>query len=189
MKTGQKRDHSPSAPVFSDLQGARRSQGYGKILLIESDQYTLFEETTISCQKLCTGAIAELIHYYEDLVVEWGRLNDAVGYLNIRAMAGQSCKTGRPAADLSVVDSVMQKVLADIGEPTQGILSDTLERHLPNGWHLTLSNEIYRAYDGQLYEDVSIPVALTSAPSRTTKQLFSCCAGFGRRSLLRAPLR
>jgi hypothetical protein len=418
MKTGQKRDHSPSAPVFSDLQGAWRSQGYGKILLIESDQYTLFEETTISCQKLCTGAIAELIHYYEDLVVspngqafsahrvsgvarisfrrlkslpanatatrnhaskdpeynfeifwrtfdeqyalfklksvawdqayhtyrpqinarssretlfatmaamlrplkdghirlntpwghynagahpalyqrltqeledanddrelasylgdlkewlhdvihedylgngvshggnrllEWGRLNDAVGYLNIWAMAGQSGKTGRPAADLSVVDSVMQKVLADIGElpnlvvdlrsngggydgvalrlaaylmdkkrlaftksarhgkgftgkqaihvtpasetyrgnlfvltseltasaaeifvlsllqhpnltligePTQGILSDTLERHLPNGWHLTLSNEIYRAYDGQLYEDVGIP--------------------------------
>ncbi len=35
--------------------------------------------------------------------------------------------------------------------------ADTLERHLPNGWHLTLSNEIYRVYDGQLYEDVSIP--------------------------------
>jgi C-terminal processing protease CtpA/Prc len=44
-----------------------------------------------------------------------------------------------------------------IGEPTQGILSDTLERHLPNGWHLTLSNEIYRAYNGEVYEDVGIP--------------------------------
>jgi hypothetical protein len=69
MKTGRKRDHSPAAPVFRDLQGAWRSQGYGKILLIESDQYTLFEETTISCRKLYTGAIAELNHYYEDLVV------------------------------------------------------------------------------------------------------------------------
>lgn len=418
MKIDQKRDCSPPVSVFSDLQGAWRSQGYGKILLIERDQYTLFEETTISCRKLYTGTIEELNQYYEDVVVspggqafsahrvsgvarirfrrlkalpataaatrrndardpeynfeifwrtfdeqyalfelksvawdqayltyrpqinarssretlfatmaamlrplkdghirlntpwghynagaqpalyqrltqeledanddrdlpsylgdlkewlhavihedylmggarhggnrllEWGRLNSAVGYMNIRAMAGQSGKTGEPAADLMAVDNVMRKVLADvgdlsnlivdlrsngggydgvalrmaaylmdrkrlaftksarhgsgftgkqpvhvvpasetyrgnlfvltseltasaaeifvlsllqhprltlIGEPTQGILSDTLECHLPNGWHMTLSNEIYRAYDGQLYEDVGIP--------------------------------
>lgn len=418
MKAGQRRNHSLSAPVFANLKGVWRSQGYGKILLIESDQYTLFEETTISCRKLYTGSIEELSHFYEDLVVsaggqafsahrvsgvarisfrrlkalpasaaesrrhetkdpehnfeifwrtfheqyalfelkgvawdqayhthrpqinarssretlfatmaamlrplkdghirlntpwghysagaqpalyqrltqelenanddreltsylgdlkewlhdvihedylesgarhggnrlvEWGRLNEAIGYMNIRAMAGQSGKTGEPAADLSAVDGVMQKVLADvgelpnlvvdlrnngggydgvalrfaaylmdrkrlaftksarhgngftgkqaihvtpasetyrgnlfvltseltasaaeifvlsllqhprltlIGEPTHGILSDTLERHLPNGWYLTLSNEIYRAYDGELYEDVGIP--------------------------------
>tara|TARA_R110002074_G_scaffold43516_2_gene113370 strand:+ start:829 stop:2175 length:1347 start_codon:yes stop_codon:yes gene_type:complete len=418
MKAGQKRNDSLSTSVFSNLQGVWRSQGYGKILQIENDRYTLFEETTISCLKLYSGALEELSHYYEDLVVspggqafsvhrvsgvarvsfrrlkalpanvaetrrhnpkdpeynfeifwrtfaeqyalfelkgvawdqayhtyhsqihsdssretlfatmaamlrplkdghirlhtpwghysagaqpalyrrltreledanddreltsylgdlkewlhdvihedylasgvshggnrlvEWGRLNDAVGYMNIRAMAGQSGKTGEPAADLAASAGVMQKVLADvgelpnlvvdlrsngggydgvalqfaaflmdrkrlaftksarhgtgftgkqavhvvpasetyrgnlfvltseltasaaeifvlsllqhprltlIGEPTQGILSDTLERHLPNGWHLTLSNEIYRAYDGQLYEDVGIP--------------------------------
>ncbi|HEA53698.1 hypothetical protein LCGC14_0965360 [marine sediment metagenome] len=418
MKIDQKRDCSPPVSVFSDLQGVWRSQGYGKILLIERDQYTLFEETTISCRKLYTGTIEELNQYYEDVVVspgghafsahrvsgvarirfrclkalpataaatrrndardpeynfeifwrtfdeqyalfelksvawdqayltyrpqinarssretlfatmaamlrplkdghirlntpwghynagaqpalyqrltqeledanddrdlpsylgdlkewlhavihedylmggarhggnrllEWGRLNNAVGYMNIRAMAGQSGKTGEPAADLMAVDNVMRKVLADvgdlsnlivdlrsngggydgvalrmaaylmdrkrlaftksarhgsgftgkqpvhvvpasetyrgnlfvltseltasaaeifvlsllqhprltlIGEPTQGILSDTLECHLPNGWHMTLSNEIYRAYDGQLYEDVGIP--------------------------------
>jgi len=29
-----------------------------------------------------------------------------------------------------------------LGEPTEGILSDFLARHLPNGWSLTLSNEI-----------------------------------------------
>lgn len=34
---------------------------------------------------------------------------------------------------------------------------DTLERHLPNGWHLTLSNEAYQAFDGEVYEDVGIP--------------------------------
>lgn len=418
MKPGQRRSHSLSVPVFENLQGVWRSQGYGKILRIESDGYTLFEETAISCRKLYSGTLEELNHYYEDLqispggqafsahrvsgvarirfrrlkalpanaaatrkhdakdpeynfeifwrtfheqyasfelkgvawdqayhtyrpqinadssretlfatmaamlrplkdghirlhtpwghynagahpalyqrltreledasddrelasylgdlkewlhdvihqdylandvshggnrLVEWGRLNDAIGYLNIRAMAGQGGKTGEPAADLKAVDGVMQKVLADvgelpnlvvdlrsngggydgvalrlaayltdrkrlaftksarhgngftgkqpvyvvpasqtyrgnlfvltseltasaaeifllsllqhprltlIGEPTQGILSDTLERHLPNGWHLTLSNEIYLAYDGQLYEGVGIP--------------------------------
>ena len=418
MKAGQRRSRSFSVPVFANLRGVWRSQGYGNILLIEENRYTLFEETSISCRKLYTGSIEELSHYYEDLavspggqsfsahrvtgvarisfrrlkalpasaaesqkhdkkdpeynfeifwrtfheqyssfelkgvawdqayhtyspqinaatsretlfatmaamlrplkdghirlhtpwghysagalpalyqrltreledanddrelesylgdlkewlrdvihedylangvshggnrLVEWGRLNDAIGYLNIRAMAGQSAKSGKPAADLIAIDGVMQRVLADvgelpnlvvdlrsngggydgvalrlaaylmdrkrlaftksarygngftgkqaihvtpvseayrgnlfvltseltasaaeifvlsllqhprltlIGEPTHGILSDTLERHLPNGWHLTLSNEIYRAYDGEVYEDVGIP--------------------------------
>ncbi|WP_341582752.1 S41 family peptidase [Marinobacter metalliresistant] len=418
MKLSQRRNRATSAPVFENLQGVWRSQGYGKVLRIESDRYTLFEETAISCRKLYAGSLEELSHYYEDLevspggqafsahrvsgvarigfrrlkalptsasetlkhdpkdpeynfeifwrtfaeqyalfelkgvawdevyrtyrpqihagssretlfatmaamlrplkdghirlhtpsghysagahpalyqrltreledarddreltsylgdlkewlhdviheeylangvshggnrLVEWGRLNEAIGYLNIRAMAGQSGKTGQPAADLNAVDGIMQKVLTDIGElpnlvvdlrgngggydgvalrfaaylmdrkrlaftkaarhgngftgkqsihvapasrtfrgnlfvltseltasaaeifvlsllqhprltligePTHGILSDTLERHLPNGWHLTLSNEIYRAYDGELYEDVGIP--------------------------------
>ena len=418
MKPGQRRSHSSPHPGFKSLQGVWRSQGYGNILLIEDDWFTLFEETSISCRKLAAGTIEELSRYYEDLavspggqafsahrvsgvarisfrrlkalpssaaesqrhetkdpeynfeifwrtfheqyalfelkgvdwdqayhaycrqinadtsretlfsimaamlrplkdghirlhtpwghysagaqpalykrlireledanddrelasylgdlkvwlhdvihedylanrvshggnrLVEWGRLNEAIGYLNIRAMAGQSGKTGEPAADLSAIDGVMQRVLADIGElpnlvvdlrsngggydgvalrfaaylmdrkrlaftksarygngftgkqaihvtpaaetyrgnlfvltseltasaaeifvlsllqhprltligePTHGILSDTLERHLPNGWHLTLSNEIYRAYDGEVYEDVGIP--------------------------------
>lgn len=184
-------------------------------------------------------------------LVEWGCLDENTGYLNIRAMAGQSGKIGHPTDDLAATDAVMQRVLSElgglpnlvvdirsngggydgialrfaaylvdrkrlafekaarhgggftgrqavhvtpastapyqgrlfvltseltasaaeifvlallqhprltlIGEPTQGILSDTLERHLPNGWHVTLSNEVYRAYDGQIYEDVGIP--------------------------------
>ena len=184
-------------------------------------------------------------------LVEWGRLDGHTGYLNIRAMAGQSGKVGHPADDLVATERVMHRVLEDlgdlpylvvdlrrngggydgvalrfasflvdrkrlafqkcarrgdgftgqqaiyvtpadtgtyggslfiltseltasaaeifvlsllqhpsltlIGEPTQGILSDTLERHLPNGWFLTLSNEIYRACDGEIYEDVGIP--------------------------------
>lgn len=183
-------------------------------------------------------------------LVEWGQLNASTGYLNIRAMAGQSGHGGHPGKDLAITDALMQKALADIGhlpnlavdvrgngggydgvalrfaaylldrkslaftkaarkgeaftgrqpvhvepadgayqgrlfvltseltasaaeifvlsllqrpgltligEPTQGILSDTLERHLPNGWHMTLSNEIYRAFDQRLYEDVGIP--------------------------------
>lgn len=419
MKPAQQ--HSRPSPVtdFRNLQGVWRSQGYGKVLLIESDQYTLFEETRISCRELFHGTLEQLGHYYEDPQVspggqsfsahrvsgvarihfrrlkalpataalskqhepmdpelnfeifwhtfneqyalfdlkgvdwdqayrtyrpridadssretlfatmaamlrplkdghirlhspwghynagaqpalykrlekeledgnddreltsylgdlhewlhdvihedylashvsrgghrqlEWGRLNSAVGYLNVRAMAGQSGRIGHPEKDLEATDRAMQTALAElgalpnlvvdvrtngggydgvalriagylmarkrlaftksarhgkgftgkqpihvhptegptfggnlfvltseltasaaeifvlallqhprltlIGEPTQGILSDTLERHLPNGWHLTLSNEVYEAYDGQLYEDVGIP--------------------------------
>lgn len=61
------------------------------------------------------------------------------------------------AAEIFVLGLLQHPRLTLIGEPTQGILSDTLERHLPNGWHLTLSNEVYRAFDGKIYEDIGIP--------------------------------
>jgi len=184
-------------------------------------------------------------------LLTWGRLGERIGYLDIRAMAGQSGHIGDPEADLAVIDHCMPRLLAELGtlpwlvvdlrsngggydavalrlagfltdrrrlaftksarrgegftgkqpvyldpattqryqgrlivltseltasaaeifvlalmqhprlirlgESTHGILSDTLERHLPNGWHMTLSNEIYRAHDGTLFEDQGIP--------------------------------
>ena len=39
-----------------------------------------------------------------------------------------------------------------MGQPTAGMLSDNLNKPLPNGWELSLSNEIYTAADGQRFE-------------------------------------
>lgn len=44
-----------------------------------------------------------------------------------------------------------------IGETTLGILSDNLLKCLPNGWEASLSNEIYIAADGNVYEVVGVP--------------------------------
>ena len=44
-----------------------------------------------------------------------------------------------------------------IGEPTNGALSDVLEKELPNNWEFTLSNEVYRDANGQAFEAVGIP--------------------------------
>jgi carboxyl-terminal processing protease len=44
-----------------------------------------------------------------------------------------------------------------VGEATLGILSDNLYKRLPNGWEVSLSNEVYEASDGALYEGVGIP--------------------------------
>jgi carboxyl-terminal processing protease len=44
-----------------------------------------------------------------------------------------------------------------VGTPTYGILSDSLEKKLPNGWSIGLSNEVYVAVDGNLYEGRGIP--------------------------------
>jgi len=183
-------------------------------------------------------------------LLEWGRLDEATGYLEVRAMAGQSGRTDRPRQDQQATAAAMDRVLQDlgdlpalvvdvrqnpggydgvalriaghltdrrrlafvkapsqghgfggrqaisveprgrrfggrvflltsglttsaaeicvlallqnprvtrVGEPTHGELSDVMERHLPNGWSFTLSNELYRAADGELYEDRGIP--------------------------------
>ncbi|MEL7198673.1 MAG: S41 family peptidase [Pseudomonadota bacterium] len=39
-----------------------------------------------------------------------------------------------------------------VGQPTRGALSDVLEKELPNGWEITLSNEIYADAEGELWE-------------------------------------
>lgn len=61
------------------------------------------------------------------------------------------------AAEVFVLALLQHPRLTLVGESTHGILSDALERHLPNGWFLTLSNELYSAWDGELYEDCGIP--------------------------------
>jgi len=43
------------------------------------------------------------------------------------------------------------------GEPSMGILSDNLFHRLPNGWEVSLSNEVYESVDGNCYEAVGVP--------------------------------
>lgn len=44
-----------------------------------------------------------------------------------------------------------------IGENTQGVFSDKLERTLPNGWFFTLPNEKYLTRSGQTFDGTGIP--------------------------------
>jgi hypothetical protein len=56
-----------------------------------------------------------------------------------------------------------------IGEPTQGALSDSLGKLLPNGFEFTLSNEFYYDVGGNWYEGAGIPVD-TEVPVFTKEQ-------------------
>lgn len=47
-----------------------------------------------------------------------------------------------------------------MGATTRGAMSDALEKSLPNGWRFTLSNEIYRAPNGEVYEARGIAPAV-----------------------------
>jgi len=44
-----------------------------------------------------------------------------------------------------------------LGQRTRGSLSDVLSKRLPNGWLVTLSNEIYLDADGKAWEGAGIP--------------------------------
>jgi C-terminal processing protease CtpA/Prc len=44
-----------------------------------------------------------------------------------------------------------------IGENTQGVFCDVLDRHLPNGWTFGLPNAVYVAGDGKTYDVTGIP--------------------------------
>jgi len=44
-----------------------------------------------------------------------------------------------------------------IGENTQGVFSDVLDRHLPNGWTFGLPNEVFRAPGGATFDGPGVP--------------------------------
>lgn len=44
-----------------------------------------------------------------------------------------------------------------IGENTQGVFSDVLARHLPNGWRFGLPNEVFRTQQGTTFDATGIP--------------------------------
>jgi carboxyl-terminal processing protease len=64
------------------------------------------------------------------------------------------------AAEIFTLAMMALPNVTRIGTPTYGVLSDTLNKRLPNGWWVSLSNEVYVAVDGELYEGRGIPPML-----------------------------
>jgi len=50
-----------------------------------------------------------------------------------------------------------------VGESTQGVFSDVLDRRLPNGWRLVLPNEIYVTAEGNSFDVTGVPPDIASA--------------------------
>lgn len=69
--------------------------------------------------------------------------------------------TSARTASAGEILTLCMRALPDVtlvGEPTTGILSDNLAKTLPNGWVTSISNEIYRAHDGEIFEKSGVPV-------------------------------
>ena len=61
------------------------------------------------------------------------------------------------AAEIFVLSMRALPNVTQIGEPTDGSLSDILSKPLPNGWSLSLSNEVYLDSNGLGWEGIGIP--------------------------------
>ncbi|NMM47603.1 S41 family peptidase [Marinigracilibium pacificum] len=62
------------------------------------------------------------------------------------------------ATDFLALCSMSLDNFIRIGSPTQGAISDALEKQLPNGWYFSISNELYFDPWGNCYENIGIPV-------------------------------
>lgn len=62
------------------------------------------------------------------------------------------------ATDMMALSSMEITQLKRIGSHTNGAISDALQKTLPNGWHFSLSNEIYTDNNDKYYENIGIPV-------------------------------
>lgn len=68
------------------------------------------------------------------------------------------------AAEIFSMAMLAMPNVTSLGEPTVGALSDTHSVYLPNGWELRMSNEVYKAVDGNVYESKGIPVDVYLPP-------------------------
>ena len=62
------------------------------------------------------------------------------------------------ATDMMALSSMEINQLKRIGSRTNGAISDALQKTLPNGWHFSLSNEVYTDINDKFYENIGIPV-------------------------------
>ena len=62
------------------------------------------------------------------------------------------------ATDMMALSSMELQQLKRIGSHTNGAISDALQKKLPNGWDLSLSNEVYMDLNNKFYENIGVPV-------------------------------
>jgi C-terminal processing protease CtpA/Prc len=60
------------------------------------------------------------------------------------------------AAEILVLSMLERGQVTIVGETTEGILSNKLQKRLPNNWNFTLSNEVYQSIEGSSPEVVGI---------------------------------
>ena len=77
------------------------------------------------------------------------------------------------ATETMLLASMQMPNITRIGTASEGILSDALEKVLPNGWTYTLSNEAYVTPQGVNYENVGIPVDQEFNYSQNAKTFFN----------------
>jgi carboxyl-terminal processing protease len=97
---------------------------------------------------------------------------------NVTVSAGENlllAMMGRPAA-------------RRYGETTASVMSDQLTKSMPNGWTFSVSNEVFKAIDGRVYEtigiapDVRVPGSVLLAPAKLDPVIERVLADLNKRA-------
>lgn len=141
--------------IIEELQGTKaiiidlrfNSGGYDLVSL-EILRHFIAEETKLYSKK------AKLLNGY--IAPEFFSILPAEKTYNKPVFLLTSHQTAS-APEVLALGSKAVKNITRIGSNTEGIFSDILEKKLPNGWTLNLSNEIYQDINGTCYESIGIP--------------------------------
>lgn len=76
------------------------------------------------------------------------------------------------AAEVFALASLTLPNVKRIGSNTSGAISTALEKSLPNGWKIALSDELFMDTEGRYYENVGVPVSYEFSYSRDRQEFF-----------------
>lgn len=74
---------------------------------------------------------------------------------NVVVLIGHDCVSAGETFAMSLMGR--KPIVTRIGESTQGVFSDVLTRHLPNGWHFGLPNEVYLTKNSKAFDGSGVP--------------------------------
>ncbi|WP_278021750.1 S41 family peptidase [Flavobacterium ginsengisoli] len=141
--------------IIKELQGTnaviidlRFNSGGYDLVSLEILRHFIAEETKLYSKK------AKLLNGYTE--PEFVSILPADTTYNKPVFLLTSHQTASAPEVLSLGSIAIQNITR-IGSNTEGIFSDILEKKLPNGWILNLSNEIYQDINGTCYESIGIP--------------------------------
>lgn len=99
---------------------------------------------------------AKSIHNAPDLGVEQVRVAPAGPHRYLKPTVILTSDVTLSAAEVLVLSMRAFPHVVQMGETTRGGFSDVLDKTLPNGWRLSLSNEVYMTPEGQAVEGAGL---------------------------------
>ena len=153
--------NAASDAIFSEAAGLQglvidiRSNGGGEdaIVLALASRFTTRRYLAFAKQARLTSSREVRFTPPDEIFVEPG---PHPGYLGEAVLL-----TGRHSASAAetFVMAMMGRrpEVCRIGESTQGVFSDVLDRRLPNGWRLVLPNEVSATKDGTTFDVTGVP--------------------------------
>ena len=122
--------------------------GYDRLALDIAARFTAQPRIAYRKKTWAHGAVAM------DQAISFEPAGPSLAHLPVWLLTGRQTAS---AGEILVLAMSACSTVTGVGEATLGILSDNLYKRLPNGWEVSLSNEIYETADGTCWEMLGVP--------------------------------